>query len=147
MFFYSSLQHHLDHASITNTARYSAMSPEPFRDIGDSQRPSAPTNACSGGRSQKELIIRSAERVSQIPLHGGVSGCFLSLLRLGWKLQNSRLLTSDQVCQENDFAVWELQRIVVCVPFILVDLSEDRSLIANSFLPRPSTCSPNFSGE
>jgi site-specific recombinase XerD len=27
------LQHYLGHASITNTVRYSAMSPEPFRDI------------------------------------------------------------------------------------------------------------------
>jgi site-specific recombinase XerD len=27
------LQHYLDHASITNTVRYSAMSPEPFRDL------------------------------------------------------------------------------------------------------------------
>ena len=27
------LQHHLGHASITNTVRYSAMSPEPFRDL------------------------------------------------------------------------------------------------------------------
>ena len=27
------LQHHLGHASITNTVRYSVMSPEPFRDI------------------------------------------------------------------------------------------------------------------
>ena len=27
------LQHYLGHASITNTVRYSAMSPEPFRDL------------------------------------------------------------------------------------------------------------------
>jgi site-specific recombinase XerD len=27
------LQHYLGHASITNTVRYTAMSPEPFRDI------------------------------------------------------------------------------------------------------------------
>jgi site-specific recombinase XerD len=27
------LQHFLGHASITNTARYTAMSPEPFKDI------------------------------------------------------------------------------------------------------------------
>jgi hypothetical protein len=27
------LQHHLGHASITNTVRYTAMSPEPFKDI------------------------------------------------------------------------------------------------------------------
>jgi site-specific recombinase XerD len=27
------LQHFLGHASITNTVRYTAMSPEPFRDI------------------------------------------------------------------------------------------------------------------
>ena len=27
------LQHYLGHASMTNTVRYSAMSPEPFRDI------------------------------------------------------------------------------------------------------------------
>jgi type 1 fimbriae regulatory protein FimB len=27
------LQHHLGHASITNTVKYSAMSPEPFKDI------------------------------------------------------------------------------------------------------------------
>ena len=27
------LQHYVGHASITNTVRYSAMSPEPFRDI------------------------------------------------------------------------------------------------------------------
>ena len=30
------LQHYLGHASITNTVRYSAMSPEPFRDFGAS---------------------------------------------------------------------------------------------------------------
>ena len=27
------LQHYLGHASITNTVRYTAMSPEPFKDI------------------------------------------------------------------------------------------------------------------
>jgi len=27
------LQHYLGHASITNTVHYSAMSPEPFRDV------------------------------------------------------------------------------------------------------------------
>jgi type 1 fimbriae regulatory protein FimB/type 1 fimbriae regulatory protein FimE len=27
------LQHYLGHASITNTVRYSAMSPEPFKDL------------------------------------------------------------------------------------------------------------------
>jgi type 1 fimbriae regulatory protein FimB len=27
------LQHYLGHASITNTVRYSAMNPEPFRDL------------------------------------------------------------------------------------------------------------------
>ena len=45
-------------------------------------------------------------------------------------MKNCRLLTSNQICQKNDFAVWELQRIVVCVSFVLVDLSEDRSLVA-----------------
>jgi type 1 fimbriae regulatory protein FimB len=27
------LQHYLGHASITNTVRYTAMSPEPFKDV------------------------------------------------------------------------------------------------------------------
>ena len=35
------LQHYLGHASITNTVRYPAMSPEPFREIWRQQAGSA----------------------------------------------------------------------------------------------------------
>jgi site-specific recombinase XerD len=37
------LQRYLGHASITNTVRYTAMSPEPFRDIGISGAETSPS--------------------------------------------------------------------------------------------------------
>jgi hypothetical protein len=91
--------------------------------------------------------LGSNDRVSQISLHGAVGGgLLLGLLRLRWKLQNSCLLAFYQRCQKNDFAVWELKRIVMGVPLVFIDLSEDRGPVGgHRVIPRarPLRPSPN----
>jgi hypothetical protein len=96
------------------------------------------------------LSLGSTNRVSPIQARGAANRRPLLLL---WRfscrrqLENGGLLTFNQSCQKNDFAVWELERIVVGGSFVLVVLSEDRGPVADHrFAPRgrPLGPSPNL---
>jgi hypothetical protein len=49
--------------------------------------------------------------------------------RNGWQLQHGRFLALAQLGQEDGLAVRELQRIVVAVRDVFVNLAEDRGLV------------------
>jgi hypothetical protein len=56
----------------------------------------------------------------------------------GWQLKNCSLLTSTEVSQEYDPAVWKFERIVMCPLLFFVDLPKDRGLMIDRLiLPRP----------
>jgi hypothetical protein len=60
---------------------------------------------------------------------------FNGSLWLRRQLQNSRLLTLTQSCQERDLAIRKFQRIVMRRNFVLVDLPKDRCLVFDYFIP------------
>jgi hypothetical protein len=55
------LQHYLGHASITNTVRYTAMSPEPFKDIWRSWRASSQARPAAA----RQAIVAQADTRAQ----------------------------------------------------------------------------------
>ena len=70
--------------------------------------------------------------------------------RLRRKLENRRPLTFDQVIQQHHLPVWKLQRIMMGVWVVLVDLSKDsRRVIDHFHLPPkpPASAAPYRSGE
>jgi hypothetical protein len=68
--------------------------------------------------------------VSHAPLKLGFNGS----LWFCWQLQNGRLLTFTQCCQEDKLAVRKFQRIVMRRNFVFVDLPKDRRLMLDYFI-------------
>jgi hypothetical protein len=80
-------------------------------------------------RTTTTLLTRSrgrrtldGERIMPLrAVRGDARGC--------WQLQHSRVLTLAQLCQQHDLPVGELQRIMMGVGPIVVDLPEPSHLV------------------
>jgi hypothetical protein len=69
---------------------------------------------------------------------------------LRWKLEHRCFLTLPQISQQDHLPVWKLQRIMMGVWVVLVDLSKDsRRVIDHFHLPPkpPASAAPYRSGE
>jgi hypothetical protein len=79
-------------------------------------------------------LLRWSGYVSDAPL--GLS--FNGSLWFSWQLQNRRLLTLTQACQEHELAVGKFQRVVMSDDSVFVDLPKDRCLVLDYLVvPRP----------
>jgi hypothetical protein len=64
------------------------------------------------------------------------------------QLKDSCLLALRQECEQNDLTIRKFQGIVMCGPVVLVDLPEDRGLVADHiYYPGPHTGTLNFISE
>ena len=57
--------------------------------------------------------------------------------RLSGKLKNGRLLALPKRGQENHLPIRKLERVMVCMGHVLVDLSKDRRFVTECSLLRP----------
>src|SRR5262245_46308739 len=61
------------------------------------------------------------------------------------QLKHGCLLALLKKRQQDDVAVWEFQRVMVCAQDLFVDLTENGSLVFDRALtPRPRTYTPHF---
>src|SRR5262249_1208959 len=60
------------------------------------------------------------------------------------KLEHCRLLIFNQVSQQHDLTVWKLQRIMMCMRVLLVDLSEDRCRVIDGPRDGPRRVTTHF---